>query len=298
MAEQRLESEVDEAVLRTVTYADVFDCAPSARDVHRYLVGVAAPAAATGAALARLVPDRLSERSGLYTLRGREGLVATRRAREAAAARLWPQAVRYGRVLAQLPFVRMVAVTGSLTRDNSDARSDIDYLLVTDPGRVWVARALTGAVRRVVRRRGIRLCINYILSVDALALADRNLFTAHELAQMVPVAGDDVYERLRAQNTWAREFLPNADGAPRPIDSPRVRRPAVARPAEARLPGRIVRWVERVERGRFERKLPLRTPHAPEVVYSADCFKDHVDSWGERVLAAYAERLAARGAEA
>ena len=32
-------------------------------------------------------------------------------------------------------------------------------------------------------------------------------------------------------------------------------------------------------------------------MYSADCFKDHVDGWAERVLDAYARRVAAVGAE-
>jgi len=244
----------------------------------------------------RLVPDRLTRREGLYMLPGRDELVETRRRRAADAARLWPEAVRYGRVLAELPFVRMVAVTGSLTRDNVQSGSDIDYLVVTAAGRVWVARGLTGVVRRAVRRRGIRLCPNFVLSEHALLLRDRNLFAANELVQMVPLSGGAVYRHMRQVNDWTADFLPNANGPPRALPPVRLRGRRIAQMGEAVL-GPIGGWMERFELARFERKLPARTADPNEVIYTPECFKDHVDSWGERVLAAYAERLSAAGAQ-
>jgi hypothetical protein len=56
-------------------------------------------------------------------------------------------------------------------------------------------------------------------------------------------------------------------------------------------------WMERTEWARCERTLPLHSADPREVVYSADCFKGHFDSWGDRILAAYAERISAVGAE-
>ena len=55
--------------------------------------------------------------------------------------------------------------------------------------------------------------------------------------------------------------------------------------------------MERFEWARFERKLAARTSDPSEVVYSADCFKDHIDGWGARVLAAYSQRTAPGGGE-
>ncbi|MFN2468020.1 MAG: nucleotidyltransferase domain-containing protein [Gaiellaceae bacterium] len=297
-SERRVETALERAVLRTIAYADVFDHALSAGDVHRYLVGAAASPGAVSAELRRLAHERLTEREGLYVRSGRSELFDTRRTRADGAARLWPQAVRYGRVLAQLPFVRMVAVTGSLARDNADPHGDIDYLVVTEAGQVWVVRGLTGLVRRLARRRGISLCINYILSEEALSLPDRDLFTAHELVQMVPLTGHRLYGRLRLLNEWTAEFLPNAEGRPRTLAPLTPSRRRIVALVEAGLRTAIGAWLGRLEQARFERKLPRRAPAAREVVYSADCFKDHVDGWGERVLAAYAERLAAGAAEA
>jgi hypothetical protein len=292
-----MESSIAQAAVRTVAYADVFDHPLTVAEAHRYLVGMQAPVAAVRAELERLVPERLTRREGLYMLRGRGDLAETRRRRAAEAARLWPEAVRYGQVLAQLPFVRMVAVTGSLARDNVEAGSDIDYLLVTEPGRVWVGRGFAGIVRRGVQRRGIRLCPNYVLSEHALSLSDRNLLTAYELAQMVPLAGHAVYRRMRELNEWTGKYLPNAGDCPRRLAPVTLRGRPAAHVAEAVLRTPVGGWIERKEWARFERKLPGRSSDPKEVVYSADCFKDHVDSWGEQIRTAYAERLAAAGAE-
>ena len=291
------EGPIEQAVLRAVAYSDVFDYPVTVAEAHRYLVGMAAPLPQVRAALEGLVPARLTRRDGLYMLRGRGELVATRRRRAAIAARLWPEALRYGGVLAELPFVRMVAVTGSLAGDNVESDSDIDYFVVTAGGRVWVSRGLSGVVRRLVGRRGVRLCPNYVLSEQALSLEDHNLVTAYELVQMVPLAGEDVYRRVRGLNAWTAEFLPNATGCPRRPRPLALRARRAARLAEVVLRTPIGGWMERAEWARFERMLPARTTDPSEVVYSADCFKDHVDAWGKQILAAYAGRIAAQGAE-
>jgi len=53
---------------------------------------------------------------------------------------------------------------------NPDAPADLDYLIVTAPGRLWTARALTIGLVRLARRAGRRVCPNYLLSTRALAL--------------------------------------------------------------------------------------------------------------------------------
>src|SRR3989442_3019 len=122
--------QVEQAAIRTVAYADVFDYPLHALDVHRYLHGTAATAEATEAALATCsaLGGALSCRDGFYTLRGRESLVPARGRRATRADRLWPAALTYGRLIAGLPFVRMVAGTGSLAWHNVDVEGVLRYL--------------------------------------------------------------------------------------------------------------------------------------------------------------------------
>ena len=89
-------SPLERACVETVAYADVFDCALTQPELHRYLVGVEADRAAVRAALAsdRVAGGFLRQTGGYVTLAGREQLVERRRACAEHGARLWPQAVR------------------------------------------------------------------------------------------------------------------------------------------------------------------------------------------------------------
>lgn len=284
--------EVKRAILQALAYADVFDYPLTAAEVHRYLIGATASRRAVQLRLAALVASgSLVSRDDLYMLPGREGLAAVRSRRAEASARLWPEGIRYGRALGQLPYVRMVAVTGSLALNNVEAGSDIDYLVVTAAGRVWIGRGMASLYRRVAQRRGVRICPNFVLSEESLAIRDRNLYTAHELMQMVPVTGHAVYRRMIELNRWAREYLPNLRGQPRATWNGAHPKHPLTRLAEAALDTPLGGWLDRLERSRLERKMIPRAESLAEVVYSADCCKDHTSPHGQRVLTVFAERL-------
>jgi hypothetical protein len=280
---------IDSAALHAVVYSDIFDYPLSAAEIHRYLAGVKASRETVAATLqdGQLVPRHLAHHDGYYMLPGRGGTVETRRQREQAAERLWPRALHYGRIIASLPFVRMVAVTGELAVDNVGPESDIDYFIVTAPDRLWLCRLFAIAVVRYARFRGDVVCPNYLISERALELHDRNLYTAHELAQLTPIWGMPVYRRLRALNTWIDDYLPNAAGSPRNIAVTPRGRPLRAL-AERLLRAGPVARIERWEMERKVRKLTRDSGHS-EAAYSADWCKGHVNGHGDRILAAYQE---------
>ena len=163
--------DLHDAILRTVAYEDVFDYALTSGEIHRLLSGIR-----TGP---EIVENTLHDHSvlsfsdGYYTLPGREALVTIRRRRNQAADRLWLEAIRYGKIIASLPFVRMLAVTGSLAMNNVEGSADIDYLVVTAAGRLWTCRAMILAVARLAALRRIRLCPNYLITERALSFPDR-----------------------------------------------------------------------------------------------------------------------------
>jgi hypothetical protein len=194
-----------------------------------------------------------------------------------------------------------VAVTGTLAVDNVEQGADIDYLIATVPGRVWLARLLTVGIVRVGRLAGVEICPNYVISVDALEQFDHSLFTAHELAQMVPLYGLDIYKELVRVNGWAQCFLPNAFAAGR--DLPRrgigyVNR-TLKRVGELLLGGRVGDMLERWE---MHHKIPLLTNQAAyrdtrAAVFSPHCCKGHLDDHADRTGKAYAQRLRQAGLE-
>ncbi len=296
------------AILRTVSYADVFDYPLKTDEIWRDLIEVKTSEAEVVGTLAssRPLSTRISCHNGYYTLPGRHQLVEKRQQREVTSARLWIKARHYGGLLAGLPFVRMVAVTGALAVNNATEGDDIDYLVVTEPGRLWLARAFTVLLVKQGARKGDLICPNYFLSTSALALPERDLFTAHELAQMVPLAGSDIYRRLLDQNSWAWEYLPNR--LSHQPESASIAGPAqktlVMTMAERFLQTAPGSWLENWEmtrkQARFSRQAELigagdglvgdKKPLI-EVAFNAQRCKGHFNQHGRETLQQYTGRL-------
>ncbi|MDZ4720935.1 MAG: hypothetical protein SH847_20955 [Roseiflexaceae bacterium] len=287
----------DVALLRAVAYADVFDYPLTEAQLWRYLVGVAATPAELCATLqAEHLNDLVHVCNGFVVLAGRANLVEQRQERAVRALLLWKQARFYAARLAQLPFVRMVAVTGALAMDNVAAGADIDYLIVTTPNRLWLCQRLTVLLVRVARLAGHVICPNYLISERALVMQDRSLYTAHELAQMVPLAGMPIYRRMRTLNGWVDQWLPNAILPPqRSTNSASSGR--IGALVEALLPAGLGTWLEQSEMERTTRRLIGRHGPAAEASFGPDWCKGHFAGHGGRILAAYQQRLVQLGIE-
>src|SRR5438132_6087142 len=120
------------AILLALIYADIFETPLARSELHRYLIGRAASAAAVASALDKdpVLRSEVRHTGDWVYLAGRDHLVEVRRARNAASARLWQQAERYGAVVERLPFVRMVAITGALAVNHARAGDDIDLVIL------------------------------------------------------------------------------------------------------------------------------------------------------------------------
>jgi len=281
---------VEQAVLAALAYSDVFSWPLTLDEIRG-----GAPVAVTPEEVAHAV-DALTEAGvvnvvdGFVVLGDRPALVAERQRREALSARMWRRARRAGAVIGRLPFVRFVAVSGSLAVNGAGDDDDIDLFVVTVPGRVWTVRAMILAVARAFSlspARKARLCPNYLVASTHLAIAERDVFTAHELANLVPLAGDPV--PLLAANPWVADFLPN-----------RVTRAADTAPANDRMsepPGAatthgLVSRFEQWEMNRKVRRLRAEAPSTQEAQYDATMCKGHVDGHHAHILAAFDERSA------
>jgi hypothetical protein len=277
-----------DAIVQTVAYADIFDYPLTADEVHRYLIEHAVSRDRVLAALSVMTGEssQLAQQDEYFTLTGREKIVDARRERSQRANRYWVRALRYGRLISSLPFVRMVAVTGELAMDNVRDGSDIDYFIVTEHRRLWLCRLMVVAVVRLAKLSGDIVCPNYLLSERVLSLSERDLYTAHEVVQMVPLSGKETYTRFRQANRWVYEFLPNAVSAPREVQARPHGRPARAL-AESALRTFAGEALERWESNRKLRKFAADSRQHAEASFSPDWCKGHVHDHGRLILAAF-----------
>ena len=270
----------------------MFDYPLTASEVYRYLTSTKGTLEEVTQALS---DKSLFSQSGEYfTLRGREAIVETRKRRAGVAARLWTKSARYGRMMASLPFVRMVAITGSLAMNNTGEGKDVDYMIVTAPNHLWTCRAFALLIARIAKLEGIHLCPNYLVTTNALELKERSLYVAHELAQMVPLSGMEIYDEIRRRNDWVESYLPHASGVPDlPQDVKRVTmRSAIQQILETLFNLPFGRWLEKWEMNRKIARLTREQSHSFESYFSADVCKGHIDRHGENVVTALALRVA------
>ncbi len=248
-------------------------------------------ALATGPALSPLVT---LHRDGFLVLAGREALIDPMPEREALTRALLERHRRTLAMLAGLPFVRSLVISGGVAHKNAGARPDVDLFVVAAGGRAYTAYSmLVLATKLAGTRRAI--CPNYLVDERELAIAyHRDLFTAHQLVSALPLSGASTYQALCDANAaWVREFFP----AFRAHQGPEVRAPGALRGAtQAATEGAlapIAPAVESVLRSfwRFYlRRRAATAPHA-DVVLADGILKMHLSDYRRTVLTRFATRL-------
>ena len=288
----------DEAVFATVSYADVFDMPIELDHLHRFLVGSSLTLLETSMAVDHLVSNgRLGRRDDVVYLAGRDEVLAIYDERTARAATMWRDAETWGARIGRLPFVRMVAVTGGLAVDSVAEHDDIDFFIVTKPGRLWLTRLMIIVLGRIADRDDIELCPNYIVSDQALEMDERTIYVARELAQMVVIVGDELCQRVRATNDWMFELLPNASITGDRTHLSTVNPSRLQRIAEWLLLLPPVGWFEKWEMNRKIIKLTRVSSRRPEVgtpdesSFSPDVCKGHMVGNAAGIDLAWQQRL-------
>ena len=150
------------------------------------------------------------ERGHLFVRARGKDTVDERTRKELHAARLWRGARMAAHVLKRCPFVRGVMVSGDLSKNATAAGSDVDFVVVTEPGRLWIARALLTAFKKVFLFNSRKyFCLNYFLTAGAFGQQDRNIFVATEVAHTKPLVNGAVYRAYMEANGWVLHFFPN-----------------------------------------------------------------------------------------
>ena len=197
-------------MLQTVVYASLFDYPLTVHQLHKSLIGVRAKCSdlVSWWRTSDLLQATVEYRDGLFFPAGRSDLIATRARREGLSRELLDRDRRILSTLARVPFVRMVALSGSLAHLNAEGSADLDLFVITAPHRVW---SVTLAVLVLSRLFGWRkhLCLNYVVSERTMKIVPEDLFTANQIIHLRPVFGDAVFERFVKANGFIRNHYPN-----------------------------------------------------------------------------------------
>lgn len=249
------------AVLHTILYFDIFRHPLNVDEIHRNCQWHACSLSQCAAALEDLQQKEIVQESqGYWFITGHASYIRLRSEREERAIRFMQKAKRYSKLIATFPFVRGVYISGSLSKGTVDKNGDIDYFIITQPGRLWIARTFLVLFKKVFLLNSRKyFCVNYFIDTEQLTIPDRNLFVATEIAFIYPVSNGELYKNFIDSNHWVKLFYPNRQAYP--VDAvPAERRTVVKRFLERILNGRFGEWLDekflRLTLNRWKKKFP------------------------------------------
>jgi len=286
---------LEQSILRTLLYFDLFQYPLLPEEIFKFLgTNSIAPHDVDQALDELRRAGRVHRYGTLYGLRADEGLAGRRLRGNQLAQRMSAFAHRRGRFIGAFPFVRAVMASGSFSKGYMDENSDLDFFVVTAPGRLWIARMLIALYKRIfLLNRHKYCCCNYFVSDDHLEIEEKNLFTATELATLVPITGRSVYLRLMRANSWISDYFPNFR-ITAPDDVPQARRSLLKRAVEAVLAGglgdKLANLFRDVTLRRWKRLYAKEYPTIDfELAFksTASVSKNHPNHFQRRILERY-----------
>lgn len=195
-----------------VQYHDLFDYPLTEEELYKW-------ASARKERHSKLLVIR---KQGYYLLKGREKIIARRRANEIASKEKLQIAGKAANILSKIPTVKMVAISGALAMVNASESADIDLLIITATDTLWSTRPLVYLLLKLnsfsIRQpkdpdEKDKLCLNLWMDETNLKIVEKNIYTAHELVQLVPLVDKDgTYEKLMRENNWVKDYWPYALG--------------------------------------------------------------------------------------
>ncbi len=157
------------AIARSVMYASLFDYPLSLAQLRQTLVGSAQTPTEILEVYAHSVALQaaIDHQDRLFFPAGRQDLIAERRAREERSRAFLRRHRTMLTLACALPYVRMVALSGSVAHLNLEGSGDLDLFIITRPRRVWIVTVAVVLLAKLLRRRRT-VCANFVLSDDRL----------------------------------------------------------------------------------------------------------------------------------
>ncbi len=246
---------------------------------------------------------KISRQNGLYFLTSRQALIATRQKRLKLAQLKWKKLKRLVRFLTLAPFLKLVAVTGSLTAYNAKESSDFDLLIILKKNRLWLGRLLlTGLIGMLRKRRHgnltrDRICLNCYLTEENLEITakikPRDFHSAQEYGRLTPILEIEkgIYTNFIQANMWLADFLKNYPW-PNNINAKKIQPPVIFN-----LIRQIFEWLlggqtgDRLEKvagkwqnKRINKKRQDEQPGLDQVFVSNNCLMFHPQSKSDKLM--------------
>jgi predicted nucleotidyltransferase len=197
-------------ILKTLGYFDLFQYPLTGEEIY-FFNSAEVTLTAVNNTLEELLNDNSVFKIGeFYSIHNNSSLAERRRNGNLLATEHLIIARRVAKFLYRFPYVKAIAVSGSLSKNFATDKTDIDFFIITKTNRLWIARTCMHLYKKLTFLRGRQnwFCMNYYVDEDALEIKEKNIFTAIEIITLLPMYGNDCLCRFFEKNSWTDSFFP------------------------------------------------------------------------------------------
>lgn len=193
-------------IIRQLAYSEVFN---HPLTTHELATFCGMPQKEMQFQLELLAEERLINREDeFWFLTPRDNKIERRKTASEQAQKHLKKAHQVGRLINRFPYVRGVAISGSLSKGVLYHDSDFDFFIITDANRLWVARTILILYKKLFLLNSRKyFCVNYFIDTQHLEIEEKNIFTATELFTLRPVSGD-IFQTFYSNNDWVQHHFP------------------------------------------------------------------------------------------
>jgi hypothetical protein len=130
--------------------------------------------------------------------------------------------IKYGWLYRSIPFVEQIYLCNSITFNALHEESDIDVLIISKPGMMWLARFRSWIMftiiwlKRFWYSKTMKFCLSYYIDREhcnlyRTALQPYDLYLCHWITHLVPLysANTSYINEIYTSNHWITHFLPH-----------------------------------------------------------------------------------------
>lgn len=197
-------------IVKILAYFDIFHYPLVAEEMRSFLPGFIEDDVFITALSLLVVEKMVFKFDDFYSLQNNKLLIDRRRNGNKLAERQMVTAFRAAAILSHFPYVRSLAISGSLSKNFADERTDIDFFIITSANRLWIARTIMHVFKKLSFIVGKQnwFCMNYYIDEAAMEIKEQNIFTAMEVVTLIPVYNDELFSKFIENNKWVKSYFP------------------------------------------------------------------------------------------
>jgi len=219
-------NKTEKNILKTLIFFDLLKKPLTDKEIWQNLWGIKTSFKNLKKSLRSLQKQsKVENRDELYFLKGKNQLIKVGQKKHRICQVFWQKAQKTSQFLQIIPFIKIIAVIGSLSLNNVTQKSDIDLMIFTDKKHLRLTRdlvifllSISGKLTRQKQQKSGQIGPDFFITPETCNLeflikkynGFQQMYWIYLVANLTPIFEKaQVYEKYKAQNKWIKKFLPN-----------------------------------------------------------------------------------------